>query len=187
MKSRMKGDFHVRFRENVGVKFPCVTRLAVILKTEIIKMKMYFILIFIAFISCNNSTKQNPIEKSLTKTEMTKETDDLFQGNLVVILSEELKDDSNTITLQDYIENGKSFIPIFSTIDKFNESTKESVKNPKIEINGMFLLSLLKGNETLRLNPGLENEKYYNAEELLENYSEDIQKLKTKMETQFRK
>ena len=28
----MKGDFHVRFRENVGVKFPCVTRLAVMLK-----------------------------------------------------------------------------------------------------------------------------------------------------------
>jgi len=24
----MKGDFHVRFRENAGVKFPCVTRLA---------------------------------------------------------------------------------------------------------------------------------------------------------------
>ena len=23
----MKGDFHVRFRGNVGVKFPCVTRL----------------------------------------------------------------------------------------------------------------------------------------------------------------
>jgi len=23
----MKGDFHVRFRENAGVKFPCVTRL----------------------------------------------------------------------------------------------------------------------------------------------------------------
>ena len=28
MKSRMKREFHVRFRENVGVKFPCVTRLA---------------------------------------------------------------------------------------------------------------------------------------------------------------
>jgi hypothetical protein len=25
----MKGDFHVRFRGNVGVKFPCMTRLAV--------------------------------------------------------------------------------------------------------------------------------------------------------------
>ena len=28
MKSRVKGDFQARFRENVGVKFPCVTRLA---------------------------------------------------------------------------------------------------------------------------------------------------------------
>ena len=27
MKSRMKGDFHVRFCENEGVKFPRVTRL----------------------------------------------------------------------------------------------------------------------------------------------------------------
>ena len=26
MKSRMKGDFHVWFRENAGVKFPCVAR-----------------------------------------------------------------------------------------------------------------------------------------------------------------
>jgi len=26
MKSRMKGDFHVRFRENAKVKFLCVTR-----------------------------------------------------------------------------------------------------------------------------------------------------------------
>ena len=28
-KSRVKGDFQARFRENAGVKFPCVTRLAV--------------------------------------------------------------------------------------------------------------------------------------------------------------
>jgi len=28
MKSRMKGDFHVRFCGNVRVKFPCMTRLA---------------------------------------------------------------------------------------------------------------------------------------------------------------
>jgi len=29
MKSCMKGDFHVQFRGNAGVKFPCMTRLAV--------------------------------------------------------------------------------------------------------------------------------------------------------------
>lgn len=28
----MKGDFHVRFRENAGVRLPCVTRLAATLK-----------------------------------------------------------------------------------------------------------------------------------------------------------
>jgi hypothetical protein len=28
MKSRMNGDVHVRFRENVGVRLPCVTQLA---------------------------------------------------------------------------------------------------------------------------------------------------------------
>ena len=32
MKSRVKGDFQARFRENVGVKFPRVTRLAHILE-----------------------------------------------------------------------------------------------------------------------------------------------------------
>jgi hypothetical protein len=31
MKSRMKGDFHVRFRGNAGVKVPCVTRLLAML------------------------------------------------------------------------------------------------------------------------------------------------------------
>ena len=34
MKSRVKGDFQARFRENVRVKFPCVTRLAVILPND---------------------------------------------------------------------------------------------------------------------------------------------------------
>lgn len=32
MKSRVKGDFHARFRENVGVRFPCVTRLCAFLR-----------------------------------------------------------------------------------------------------------------------------------------------------------
>jgi hypothetical protein len=33
-KSRMKGDFHVRFCGNLGVKFPRVTRLAVIITDD---------------------------------------------------------------------------------------------------------------------------------------------------------
>jgi hypothetical protein len=37
MKSRMKGDFHVRFRENVRVKFPYVTRLYISYESEVQK------------------------------------------------------------------------------------------------------------------------------------------------------
>jgi outer membrane scaffolding protein for murein synthesis (MipA/OmpV family) len=40
MKSRVKGDFHARFRENAGVKFPCVTRLGDILRKKTEKQKL---------------------------------------------------------------------------------------------------------------------------------------------------
>jgi len=39
----MKGDFHVRFRENAGVKLPCVTRLAAILLNMIWILVMFSI------------------------------------------------------------------------------------------------------------------------------------------------
>jgi len=40
MKSRMKGDFHVRFCGNAGVKFPCVTRLAAMAGQRCPEMKV---------------------------------------------------------------------------------------------------------------------------------------------------
>ena len=39
----MKGDFHVRFRENVRVKFPCVTRLVSMLSDNHVKTKNHVI------------------------------------------------------------------------------------------------------------------------------------------------
>lgn len=38
MKSRVTGDCQARFRENVGVKFPCVTRLPASLKDDTARM-----------------------------------------------------------------------------------------------------------------------------------------------------
>ncbi len=60
MKSRVKGDFQARFRENAGVKFPCVTRLGVIgqiteyfrfelwgyLKRDLIRIKIFSLQVF---------------------------------------------------------------------------------------------------------------------------------------------
>lgn len=53
MKSRVKGDFHARFCENVGVKFPCVTRLANIMKEynfNYTDQRLLFIIIIICIL-----------------------------------------------------------------------------------------------------------------------------------------
>lgn len=112
-------------------------------------------------------------------TKIDKPHNDIFLGKLVIILSEDLQNESHTISIQDYVENGKSFIPIFSSIERFNESTKGMVSNPKIEIDGIFLLSILKGNEVLRLNPGLNDEQLYSSDSLIIEYKENILRLKS--------
>ncbi len=114
--------------------------------------------------------------------EMKNQNDEIFLGKVVIILSEELNGNSSVINIQDYIENGKPFIPIFSSIEKFNESTKGNIKNPKIEIDGLFLLSILNGDETLKLNPGLKDETIFKSELLIKKYSEKIEKLKIEIE-----
>ena len=144
-------------------------------------MKSNYLIFILAFFSCNNSKKENLEKKVEPKMEMTNQNDEIFLGKVVIILSEELKGNSSVINIQDYIENGKPFIPVFSSIEKFNESTKGNIKNPKIEIDGIFLLSILNGKETLKLNPGLEDETIFKSELLIKKYSEKIEKLKIKM------
>lgn len=138
-------------------------------------MKAIQLLFIIVLLSCNY-----PKDQIDTKMETSNQNNEIFLGKVVILLSEDLDQNSNAINIQDYIENGKSFIPIFSSIDAFNESAKGVVKNPKIEIDGIFFLSLLNGNETLRLNPSLENEEYFNAAHLIEKHSVEIADVKSK-------
>ncbi len=145
-------------------------------------MKLNYLIFFLAFLSCNNSKKEIAEKKMETEMETTNKNDKIFLGKIVIILSEELEGNSSVINIQDYIENGKSFIPIFSSIEKFNESTKGNIKNQKIEIDGIFLLSLMNGKETLKLNPGLSDEENFKAEILIKKYSEEIEKMKIEME-----
>ena len=145
-------------------------------------MKFIYIILFTTLISCNNHKKEIATNKLKPKVENTENNDQVFLGKVVIILSEELKGNENLINIQDYVENGKSFIPIFSSIEKFNESTQGNVTNPKIEIDGIFLLSILNGTETLKLNPGLEDEIVFSSGKLKEKYSENITKVKAEME-----
>lgn len=100
--------------------------------------------------------------------------DSIFKDKVIVILSQELDLNSNLINIQDYIHEGKSFIPVFTSIEKFNESTKGQVTNKKIEINGILLLSILNGTETIHVNPGLFDETIFQSVELKKKYKIEI-------------
>ncbi|TAG47197.1 MAG: SseB family protein [Betaproteobacteria bacterium] len=62
---------------------------------------------------------------------------------------------SKKINIQDFVRNGKSFIPVFSDQQHFKDETRGSGFDSKgISIDGNLFASLLKGNELLVLNPG---------------------------------
>jgi hypothetical protein len=135
-------------------------------KLKIMKLR-YILFTFTIIIACNNSKD--------------KVNDEIFKKKLIVILSQELEGNSNNINIQNYVQNGKSFIPVFTSKEKFQESTQGQIKNQKIEIDGIFLLSILHGNETLRINPGLIDEVDFDAGELIKNYSLDIARVNTEL------
>ncbi len=142
-------------------------------------------------ISCSSEPSEKNMFSSITDTlagqnkkgaESTGiKTNQIFKGKVIVILSEKLNKDSTNLHLQDYEQNGKSFIPFFTSIENYNESTKGQIINEKIEIDGIFLLSVLKGDVTLRQNPSLKDDREYNLKSLQEEYSKEIENIKSKM------
>ena len=69
------------------------------------------------------------------------------------------KDDGDrSITLQNFLANGESFIPIFSDEDAFREQCKGSdFETQGVAIDRALLSSLLHGDELLILDPGGDN------------------------------
>lgn len=140
------------------------------------KLKIYYILLLFA-VGCTQQPKQNKETKAAQQTTHTKMDQAIFKNKVVIILAKELDDASNQINIQDFVQDGKPFIPVFTSLEKFDESTRGQLKNPKIEIDGVLLLSILHGNETLRVNPSLEDETFFPADALIAAYKEDIIKL----------
>ena len=115
---------------------------------------------------------------------MTVETDSLFLGDVIIILSKELQKKSQYINIQNYIVEGNSFIPVFSSIEKYEASTHGIIDNPVIVINGLLLLSMMNGDEQLRLNPGLDDERDFRASKLQDRYANRIEEFKHKLASQ---
>lgn len=145
------------------------------------------ILLFLSMLSCDFKTDEKKTAK--LKAGSTIETDknmvdqkDIFKEKVVVFLSKEPDLESNVLDIQDFIENGKAFIPVFSSLEKVKESTQGAdLPFPKYQIDGLFLLSIMNGNETLRVNPTLSDEAFFRASELKEYYKADIEKLLKKI------
>ena len=149
-----------------------------------------FILISMSFFSCEFKTdKKNTAEletdpKIETEKNMTDQKE-IFKSKVIVFLSKEPDLKSNILEIQDFIENGKSSIPVFTSTEKLTESTQGAeLPFPKYQIDGLFLLSIMSGNETLRVNPTLSDEAFFKASDLKEYYKTDIKKLMEKMNSE---
>ena len=90
----------------------------------------------------------------------------LIKGH-VVIIATWTSGASKKINIQDFMRNGKSFIPIFSDQQHFKDETRGSAFDGKgVSIDANMLASLLKGDETLVLNPGSKSPVDIQAKEL---------------------
>ncbi len=129
----------------------------------------------VGIVGCQGQIKSDTIKTN-------KNTAEMFKSKVIVILSKPLDKDSYAINIQDYVENGKSFIPVFTTKEKFTESTNGAdLGKPTIEIDGILLLSMMKGSKTLRVNPRLVDEQNLKASELMSQYKTEIEQLNAKL------
>ena len=143
-----------------------------------------------SFFSCEFITdKKNTAElKPYSIIDIEKNMNDqkeVFRNKVIVFLSKEPDLKSNVLDIQDFIENGKSFIPVFTSSEKLTESTQGAeLPLPKYQIDGLFLLSIMTGNETLRVNPTLSDEAFFKASDLKKYFKADIEKLMKNMKSE---
>jgi SseB protein N-terminal domain len=90
----------------------------------------------------------------------------LVKGHVVIIASW-TSGTSRSIKVQDFVRNGKSFVPIFSDQQHFKDETKGSGFESKgVSIDANMLASIIKGDETFVLNPGSKTPVDIHAKEL---------------------
>lgn len=79
---------------------------------------------------------------------------ELMKGHVYIIATWKSKE-AKDINIQDFKRNGKSFIPIFQDKQHFDSEIKGSGFEKKgVSIDANMLASIMKGSETLVLNPG---------------------------------
>jgi hypothetical protein len=158
-------------------------------------LKAILALTILFFAGCNSSTnnksqnnmispdvdRKDPV--AMLKASIRLKSDKYFTlDKITIILSEEPDLNSNKINIQDFFVEGKSFIPIFSSEEHFTKSMAGvDLGKPVIEINPYLFLSLLSGDETIRVNPSLSDDSNFKASDLKSVYKDEIDKLMIEM------
>ena len=135
----------------------------------------FIILLIICSCTSNTELKGNS-ENPNKKIEMAERTQtEIFKNKVIIFLKEAPDMSSDILDIQDFIVDGKSFIPVFTTKEKLIKST-QGAKLPfiEMEIEGLLLLSMMKGDETLRVNPELKDDASYLSAKLKETYKAEI-------------
>ena len=106
--------------------------------------------------------------KSNSETQSSKDSviRDAVPPNLVVILAERPDPKSNTLRLQDYHREGGPFIPIFRSKESFQRSTGGGIDKPTFQIDRRLFVSMLRGSETIILDPSLPDQIEASANDL---------------------
>jgi hypothetical protein len=91
----------------------------------------------------------------------------LIGEKVVVILANEPDKNSYVISVQDYILDGKSTIPFYSSKSAFDESTQGvDLGKPIIAIDRRLFISIIRPEEIFILNVGLKSEMTFTGDEL---------------------
>jgi hypothetical protein len=125
------------------------------------------------------------ITKNLAGSNEAKEERYSFcRSNVIIILAEKLIGDSSKIKIQDFVDDKGSFIPVFTSKEKYKESSQGNELGKEIiEINAIFMLSVMNKKDRIRLNPGLKDEQEFKVEELIQHFSKEIEEINSKLKS----
>jgi hypothetical protein len=91
----------------------------------------------------------------------------IIQDKVIIILVKEPDLNSSVIDVQDYIRDGKSYVPFFSSHDAFNESISGTKQDqPVYQIDRRLFVQMINPQNNLVLNPGLRSEMIFTGAEL---------------------
>lgn len=103
-----------------------------------------------------------------------------FPEKVVVLLAEKPNPETHLIRLQFFIRDGKSILPVFSSVEALERSAKSEITNPVYRFARAALLSILHGHETLVLDIKPGEERIFNAGELKQRYQDEIADFESK-------